>query len=111
MVDEDGLLAGETIKIPLTVPDDCEMGAGGARKACKDCTCGRAEGQMVDKVELTQDMLDNPGSAGGCGSVSIHLYHINDILYIYMYSITFTYVNDSSQTYQMVSTYIIYNII
>mmetsp|Transcript_20087 Transcript_20087/g.33699 ORF Transcript_20087/g.33699 Transcript_20087/m.33699 type:complete len:276 (-) Transcript_20087:358-1185(-) len=71
MVDEDGLLAGETIKIPLTVPDDCEVGAGGARKACKDCTCGRAEGQMVDKVELTQDMLDNPGSAGGCGSCAL----------------------------------------
>ena len=45
--------------------DDCEVGAAG-RKACKDCTCGRAEGEAPKA--LTREMLDNPTS-GGCGSV------------------------------------------
>lgn len=56
---------------PLVVPnqDDCEVGAGGARKACKNCTCGRAEAEARgEKVTLTQDMLDNPQSS--CGNVS-----------------------------------------
>ena len=48
--------------------DDCEVGAAG-RKACKDCTCGRAEGEAAPQVQLTKEMLDNPTS-GGCGSVS-----------------------------------------
>ena len=47
--------------------DDCEIGAG--KKACKNCTCGRADAEAaVQKVDLSQDMLDNPQSA--CGSVS-----------------------------------------
>jgi hypothetical protein len=42
------------------------VGAAG-RKACANCTCGRAEGE--DKpAQLTREMLDNPTS--GCGSVS-----------------------------------------
>lgn len=50
--------------------DDCEVGAGGARKACKDCTCGRAEAEAKgEKVTLTQEMLDNPQSS--CGNVSM----------------------------------------
>lgn len=40
------------------------------KKACKDCTCGRAEAEAAGvKVELTSEMLENPQSA--CGSVSI----------------------------------------
>lgn len=51
--------------------DDCEVGAGGARKACKNCSCGRAEAEAKgEKVELTKEMLDNPQSS--CGSVSGH---------------------------------------
>lgn len=49
--------------------DDCEVGAGGARKACKNCSCGRAEAEAKgEKVQLTKEMLDNPQSS--CGNVS-----------------------------------------
>jgi hypothetical protein len=48
--------------------DDCEVGAAG-RKACKNCTCGRAEaGPDAPPAKLSKDMLENPTS--GCGSVS-----------------------------------------
>ena len=47
---------------------DCEVGA--SRKACKNCTCGRAEAEAkVEKLELTAEQINNPQSA--CGSVSI----------------------------------------
>lgn len=46
---------------------DCEVGA--SKKACADCTCGRAEAEAAGiKAQLTPDMLENPQSA--CGSVS-----------------------------------------
>lgn len=49
--------------------DDCEVGAGGARKACKNCSCGRAEAEAKgEKVQLTKEMLENPQSS--CGNVS-----------------------------------------
>jgi len=51
--------------------DDCEVGASG-RKACKNCSCGRAELEAAEgglpPVKLTQERLDNPVSA--CGNVS-----------------------------------------
>lgn len=50
--------------------DDCEVGATG-RKACKDCTCGRAEAEAAGvKVQLTDDMIQNPGVGSSCGNVS-----------------------------------------
>jgi hypothetical protein len=50
---------------------DCEVGA--TKKACKNCTCGRAEAeQKVEKLELTAEQINNPQSA--CGSVSIVSY-------------------------------------
>ncbi len=46
--------------------EDCSTGA--TKKACANCTCGRAEEEAAGiKAELTPDMLDNPQSA--CGSV------------------------------------------
>lgn len=46
---------------------DCEVGS--TRKACKNCTCGRAEAEeKVEKLGLTSDLLENPQSA--CGNVS-----------------------------------------
>lgn len=51
---------------------DCEVGS--TRKACKNCTCGRAEAEeKVEKLELTAEQINNPQSA--CGNVSIkHIY-------------------------------------
>lgn len=48
--------------------DDCEVGTSG-RKACKNCSCGRAEAEALgEKAKLTPEMLENPVSA--CGNVS-----------------------------------------
>lgn len=48
------------------VGGDCEVGS--TRKACKNCTCGRAEAEeKVEKLGVTLDQLNNPQSA--CGNV------------------------------------------
>jgi hypothetical protein len=57
--------------LPLQVAQasDCEVGAG--KKACKNCSCGRAEAEAAGAapVKLTQEMLDNPTT--NCGSCSL----------------------------------------
>ncbi|KAK6129911.1 hypothetical protein DH2020_036305 [Rehmannia glutinosa] len=68
LIDEDSLLTEEDLKKPQLPPvGDCEVGA--TRKACKNCSCGRAEAEeKVEKLGLTMDQLDNPQSAcGSCG--------------------------------------------
>ncbi|OMP05090.1 Cytokine-induced anti-apoptosis inhibitor 1 [Corchorus olitorius] len=68
LIDEDSLLTEEDLKKPQLPPvGDCEVGS--TRKACKNCTCGRAEQEeKVEKLELTMDQLNNPQSAcGSCG--------------------------------------------
>ncbi|XP_022153175.1 anamorsin homolog [Momordica charantia] len=68
LIDEDSLLTEEDLKKPqLPSVGDCEVGS--TRKACKNCTCGRAEEEeKVQKLGLTSDLLDNPQSAcGNCG--------------------------------------------
>jgi hypothetical protein len=74
LVDEDALLTEEDMvrpTLPNNPTDDCGVGSG--RKACKNCTCGRAEMEESDtkatvKAVLTSDLLDNPQSAcGSCG--------------------------------------------
>ncbi|PON50233.1 Anamorsin [Parasponia andersonii] len=68
LIDEDSLLTEEDLKKPqLPLVGDCEVGA--TRKACKNCTCGRAEAEeKVEKLGLTDDLLNNPQSAcGNCG--------------------------------------------
>lgn len=69
LVDEDTLLTEEDKARPQAPPsrDDCEAGASG-RKACKNCTCGRAEDE-APQIKLTTDMLENPQPTG-CGNVS-----------------------------------------
>ncbi|CAL5403885.1 unnamed protein product [Camellia sinensis] len=68
LIDEDSLLTEEDLKKPQLPPiGDCEVGS--TRKACKNCSCGRAEEEeKVQKLGLTMDQLDNPQSAcGSCG--------------------------------------------
>ena len=68
LVDEDELLTAEDLQRPAPATDDCEVGGGGGgRKACDNCSCGRADGGEVPK--LTQEMIENPTS--GCGSCSL----------------------------------------
>lgn len=67
-VDEDTLLAEDDLKRPeLPDVDDCEVGKAG-RKACKNCSCGRANMEQAGKLQLTAEQLNNPQSAcGSCG--------------------------------------------
>uniref|UniRef100_A0A0D9WB22 Anamorsin homolog n=1 Tax=Leersia perrieri TaxID=77586 RepID=A0A0D9WB22_9ORYZ len=68
LIDEDSLLTEDDLKKPqLPVVGDCEVGA--TRKACKNCTCGRAEAEeKVEKLNLTSEQINNPQSAcGNCG--------------------------------------------
>eukprot|EP01018_Ginkgo_biloba_P011729 Gb_04598 [translate_table: standard] len=68
LIDEDSLLSEEDLKKPiLPTVGDCEIGS--SRKACKNCTCGRAEmEEKQEKLELTAGQLNNPQSAcGSCG--------------------------------------------
>ncbi|KAI8468419.1 MAG: cytokine-induced anti-apoptosis inhibitor 1, Fe-S biogenesis-domain-containing protein [Monoraphidium minutum] len=72
LVDEEELLTEEdrARPAPVAAADDCEVGAAG-RKACKDCTCGRAEAEAAGvKVTLTDEMIQNPG-VGSCGNCSL----------------------------------------
>lgn len=69
LIDESELLTeADKARPAVPMPDDCEVGATG-RKACKNCSCGRAEEEAAGiKATLTQDMIDNPQSAcGNCG--------------------------------------------
>ncbi|KAF8660405.1 hypothetical protein HU200_057988 [Digitaria exilis] len=69
LIDEDSLLTEEDLKKPqLPVVGDCEVSA--TRKACKNCSCGRAEAEAkVEKLELTAEQINNPQSA--CGSCNL----------------------------------------
>jgi len=74
LIDEDSLLS-ETDRNakPITKADDCEVGKAG-KKACKNCTCGRAEEEVAGeapKPKLTKEMLENPGVGSNCGSCSL----------------------------------------
>ncbi|KAL5730345.1 hypothetical protein ACHQM5_003178 [Ranunculus cassubicifolius] len=68
LIDEDTLLTEEDLKKPkLPIVSDCEVGS--TKKACKNCTCGRAEEEeKVVKLGLSMDQIENPKSAcGSCG--------------------------------------------
>ncbi|KAN0041745.1 hypothetical protein ACTFIV_004291 [Dictyostelium citrinum] len=55
---------------PATTLDDCEVGK--TKKACKNCTCGRAEEEEnQSKPKLTKEMIENPGVGSSCGNCSL----------------------------------------
>ncbi|XP_049395984.1 anamorsin homolog isoform X1 [Solanum stenotomum] len=67
LIDEDSLLTEEDLKKPqLPNVGDCEVGK--TKKACKNCSCGRAEAETKVQLGPTAEQLDNPQSAcGSCG--------------------------------------------
>ena len=70
IIDEDALLAGDNIglnSIQANNLDDCGVGGKTQRKACKGCTCGRAE-QENNAVGI-DDIQQAP--SGGCGSCGL----------------------------------------
>ncbi|CAI6007664.1 unnamed protein product [Closterium sp. NIES-65] len=80
LVDEDSLLTAEDLVAPAPPPASAAAGCGTAktaRKACANCTCGRAEMEAAEeaggeggqgKSKLTLDQIANPESAcGSCG--------------------------------------------
>lgn len=74
LIDEDSLLdESDRNAKPSTKADDCEVGTQG-KKACKNCTCGRAdmpeEGAPV-QPKITKEMLENPGVGSNCGSCGL----------------------------------------
>jgi len=64
LIDEDDLLEEDEVVVEAA-PVDGSCGST-AKKACANCTCGRAEGKIT---QLTRDMIENPQS--GCGSCSL----------------------------------------
>eukprot|EP01026_Neomeris_dumetosa_P013003 TRINITY_DN1451_c0_g1_i2.p3 TRINITY_DN1451_c0_g1~~TRINITY_DN1451_c0_g1_i2.p3 ORF type:complete len:160 (-),score=29.46 TRINITY_DN1451_c0_g1_i2:208-648(-) len=65
LIDDEELLT-EADKATI-VPPTKGSGCGTSRSACKDCTCGRAEGK--GPTVLTKSMVENPQS--GCGSCGL----------------------------------------
>lgn len=88
LLDDDMLLDEEDKVKPskeaLARPDDCEM-VDGRRKACKNCTCGRAsmadgeaeeeESNNVVSLDLLEEAISEvdptPNKVGGCGSCAL----------------------------------------
>eukprot|EP00850_Spirogloea_muscicola_P010112 SM000058S18542 [mRNA] locus=s58:408734:411407:- [translate_table: standard] len=70
LVDEDALLTAEDLERPTLMPAASDCGpASKSRKACKNCSCGRAELEDAQATKkLTVDQIENPQSAcGSCG--------------------------------------------
>jgi hypothetical protein len=71
LIDENSLLSASDLAKPV-LTDDCEVGA--TKKACKNCSCGRAEmeeGGNEKKAKVTLAMLENPAVNSSCGSCAL----------------------------------------
>eukprot|EP01080_Neovahlkampfia_damariscottae_P008699 gene8699-646_t len=68
LINEDDLLEEDDLKKPV-VKEKCST----QKKACKNCTCGRAEGKIV--IENTDDIdttiFEEQQKKGGCGSCAL----------------------------------------
>jgi len=63
MEDEDTFLDDIDLKSPQNIKkDDCEIGKGGQKKACKNCTCGRKEEETASQ---TISQIKSPSSSCG----------------------------------------------
>lgn len=85
LVDEDALLSKDQVKVDLSKMAGCApstgAGAGGKRRACKNCVCGlsqkeEAEARMAaagggSAVKLSADDKEDEAPSGGCGSCSL----------------------------------------
>lgn len=76
LIDEDELLGDDSqhgvdgvngAKSGDRIEAEKASSCGATKKACANCTCGRAEGKVT---KLTKEMIENPQS-GGCGSCSL----------------------------------------
>eukprot|EP00884_Botryococcus_braunii_P021344 jgi/Botrbrau1/7894/Bobra.9_2s0067.1 len=65
LIDEDDLLTEEDRSVRPVV----NCGPSTTKKACKNCSCGRAEAEAAGvKQKLTKEMIENPQSnCGSCG--------------------------------------------
>lgn len=70
LVSENDLLS-DTDRVRPENVGDCEVTS--TKKACKNCTCGRAEAESgaAPKPKLTLDMIENPGVNSSCGSCGL----------------------------------------
>jgi len=71
LVDEDNLLDEKDKLVSTKKKDDCEIGKGGQKKACKNCTCGRKEdiskeAQPVFKSSCGNCYLGDAFRCSGC---------------------------------------------
>jgi hypothetical protein len=67
-VDENALLNDEDLILPSSKKDDCEVGKGGKKKACKNCTCGRAEEEEQEKAQALPQTVPKELPKSSCGS-------------------------------------------
>mmetsp|Transcript_23679 Transcript_23679/g.38955 ORF Transcript_23679/g.38955 Transcript_23679/m.38955 type:complete len:296 (+) Transcript_23679:67-954(+) len=65
LIDEDSLLSAEDMK-PVSVAVDCGTSKTSTKKACKNCSCGRASGQAKAKVTLSSLQDAPPSACGNC---------------------------------------------
>jgi len=62
--DEDNLLEAEDLSKPKK-RDDCELGRGGVRKACKNCSCGRSK-EWDPASDKKKETTSVKSSCGNC---------------------------------------------
>lgn len=73
LIDEEELLGEDAqngandVRTGERIEADKGASCGATKKACANCTCGRAEGKVT---KLTKEMIENPQS-GGCGSCAL----------------------------------------
>eukprot|EP00029_Vermamoeba_vermiformis_P002723 TRINITY_DN13098_c0_g1_i1.p1 TRINITY_DN13098_c0_g1~~TRINITY_DN13098_c0_g1_i1.p1 ORF type:complete len:271 (-),score=65.18 TRINITY_DN13098_c0_g1_i1:85-873(-) len=68
LLDEDKLLDESDLVRPVK-SDDCEL-TEGTRKACKNCSCGRAE-SSEPSTKLTLEMIESPAVNSSCGNCAL----------------------------------------